>query len=79
MSKTFSKKNSSGTIEPKAERIKGFNPSQGHLPENERNSATGVQTRLLRFHSPSLNHYTTRTPLLFLSFTTSIYSHDTHS
>ena len=28
--------------------------SQGYLPESERNSATGVRTRILRFRSPSL-------------------------
>ena len=28
--------------------------SQGYLPKSERNSATGVQTRVLRFRSPSL-------------------------
>ena len=27
---------------------------QGYLPKSERNSATGVQTRLLRFRSSSL-------------------------
>ena len=31
-----------------------FNFSQGYLLESERNSATGVRTRLLRFRSPSL-------------------------
>ena len=28
--------------------------TQGYLPESERNSVTGVRTRLRRFHSPSL-------------------------
>ena len=37
--------------------------SQGYLPEIERNSSTGVQTRLLRFQQ--FNHYTTRTPPAF--------------
>ena len=27
---------------------------QGYLSESERNSVTGVRTRVLRFHSPSL-------------------------
>ena len=32
----------------------------GYLPESERNSATGVRTRVLRVHR--FNHYITRTP-----------------
>ena len=49
MPKLFSKKNSSGSIKPIAGRIRGFIPLQ-----SERNNATGVRTRLLRFRSPSL-------------------------
>ena len=39
--------------------VKSYSPylSQGYLPESERNSATGVGTRLLRFNSPSLYIY----------------------
>ena len=45
----FSKRNSSGTF---FGRIRGFIPFQGYLPGSERNSATGLRTRLLRFCSP---------------------------
>ena len=47
----LSSENSSGTIYPIARRIRGFIP----FPRvNERNSATRVRTRVLRFCSPAL-------------------------
>ena len=55
MPKILSLKNSSGIIQPIRWEDKGGSYlSQGYLPESERNSATGVRTRLLRFNSPSL-------------------------
>ena len=44
----------SSKIEPVVGRIRGFTPFPGYLSERERNSATGVRTRLRRFRSPSL-------------------------
>ena len=55
MPKPFSEKNSSGTILTHIWEDKGVHTfSQGYLPESERNNSTEVQTRLLRFRSPSL-------------------------
>ena len=54
MPKPFSEKNSSATILPIARRIRVSYLSQGYLSESECNSAIGVRTRVLRFHSPSL-------------------------
>ena len=54
MSKSSKKKNSSDTIYPITEGFGGSHLSQVYSSKSERNSVTGVQSRLLRGRSPTL-------------------------